>query len=119
MSNPFLVAAKNAINRNGSTCSYVVVAEGTYSVETGSVTNVETTHSLKMYKKHIKATQYNYPNLIGKDAAMFYLVNDSLGFTPGINDKITFGSDTFTVNTIQQHYARGELVLYRIVAVKG
>lgn len=117
--NPFLVAAKNAMVRNGTTCSYIAVAEGTYNVETGSVTNTETTYTVKMYKRHIKINQYNYPNLLGKDAAMFYLVNDSLAFTPGINDKITFGSDTYTVDSIQQHYARGQLVLYRIVAVKG
>lgn len=117
--NPFLLSSARAINRNGVLCTYVSVAEGAYNVETGSTTNVETSYTVRMFKKHLKANQYNYPNLIGKDAAMFYLVNDSLGFTPGINDKITIGSLTYKVDSIQEHYARGDLVLYRLVTVKG
>ena len=117
--NPFLLASLKAVNRNGTDCTYVSVAEGAYNVETGSTTNVETSYTVKMFKKHLKANQYNYPNLIGKDAAMFYLVNDHLGFTPAINDKITIGSLTYKVDSIQEHYARGDLVLYRLVTVKG
>jgi len=119
MSNPFLVAAKNAMNRNGTVGTYIAVAEGVYNVETGSVTNTETSYQIKMFKKHLKATQYNYPNLIGKDAGMFYVVNDSLAFTPNHQDKIVFGGVTYSIDSIQEHYARDALILYRLIAVRA
>lgn len=116
--NKYLRAALQQINLHGQVCSYAVVQEGTYDVETGSTSNTETSYSVKMYKKHIRATQYNYPNLVGRDVAMFYLVNYNLGFTPAVRDKITLGSDTYTVDSIQSHAAEGAVVLFRIIAVK-
>lgn len=115
----FLRITINAILRHGSDCSYIAVQEGTYNVETGSVTNTETTHAVRMYKKHINASQYNYPDLVGKDAAMFYLANSSLGFTPAVRDKIVFNGVTYMVDSIQEHAAQGVVALYRIIALKG
>lgn len=117
--NQFLISTKSFIDTNGISSTYTVIQEGAYDVETGSASNTETSYTVKMYKKHIKATQYNYPNLVGKDAAMFYLVNDSLAFTPAVRDKITFSGVTYTVDSIQEHSALGAVILYRIVAVKG
>jgi hypothetical protein len=117
--NQFLIATKSFIDTNGISCSYIAVQEGSYNVETGSTTNTETTYIVKMYKKHLKATQYNYPNLVGKDAAMFYLTNNSLAFTPAVRDKITFSGTTYTIDSIQEHSALGAVLLYRIIAVKG
>lgn len=118
--NKFLQASKAAINRHGSTCSYIKVQAGTYDVSTGSVTNTETTLSLKAYKKHTKATQFSYPNLIGKDIALFYIAADSfVDFIPDCNDKITYGTGTYTVDSVQEHSALGSVVLYRILAIKG
>lgn len=117
--NQFLISTKSFIDTNGISCTYTVVQEGAYNVETGSTTNTETAYTVKMYKKHLKANQYNYPNLVGKDAAMFYLVNDSLTFTPAVRDKITFSGVTYNIDSIQEHSALGVVILYRIVAVKG
>ena len=116
--NQFLISTKSFIDTNGISCTYTAVQEGAYNVETGSTTNTETAYTVKMYKKHLKANQYNYPNLVGRDAAMFYLVNYNLGFTPAVRDKITLGSDTYTVDSIQSHAAEGAVVLFRIIAVK-
>ena len=116
--NKYLRAALQQINLHGQVCSYAVVQEGAYDVETGSNSNTETSYSVKMYKKHIRATQYNYPNLVGRDVAMFYLVNYNLAFTPAVRDKITLGFDTYTVDSIQSHAAEGAVVLFRIIAVK-
>ena len=117
--NQFLIATKSFIDTNGISCSYIAVQEGSYNVETGSTTNTETTYTVKMYKKHLKATQYNYPNLVGKDACMFYLTNDNLAFAPAVRDKITFSGVTYTIDSIQEHSALGAVLLYRIIAVKG
>ena len=117
--NQFLISTKSFIDTNGISCTYTAVQEGTYNVETSSTTNTETAYTVKMYKKHIRASQYNYPNLVGKDAAMFYLTNDSLTFTPAVRDKITFSGVTYTIDSIQEHSALGAVILYRIIAVKG
>lgn len=117
--NQFLIATKQVMQAHLQAATYTKVTTGTYNIETGSVTNTETNYSVSLYKKHIVANQYNYPNLIGKDVARFYLINESLAFTPSVNDRITFGSDTYTVDSLQSHTANGEVLLYRIIAVKS
>ena len=116
--NKYLKVALQQINQHGQSCTYTAVIEGSYNVETGSAVNTESTYAVKMYRKHIRATQYNYPNLVNKDAVLFYLVNYNLDFTPAVRDKITLGSDTYTIDSIQSHSAEGAVVLYRIAAVK-
>ena len=117
--NQFLLAAKQLIGMHGKTFSYTKVTQGTYDPSTGSVTNSESTTSLTAYKKHIKATQYNYPNLIGKDAASFLIASDSFVDAPSVNDKITEGTSVYTVDSIQEHLAFNEIVMYTILAYKG
>ena len=117
--NPFLNSTKRMIDQHGQSVTYTKVTEGVYNIETGSTTNTDTNYSVKMYKKHIKSTQYNYPNLIGRNAVMFYLVNFELEFTPNIRDKITAGGETFDIESIAEHSARGEIVLYKLIAIKG
>lgn len=119
MANPFLLTTIKMIKRHGQEMNYVKVIGGSYNVETGSVTNTTMDFSVTMYKKHIVANQYNYPNLIGKSSAMFYLANNALTFTPAIRDKIVVDSETYEVESIVEHRAQGQLVLYKIIAIKG
>ena len=115
----YLAIALKAINTHGKTCSYIKVTEGSYNIETGSTTNTETSQSVKMYKKHIRANQYNFPNMIGRDSALFYLANNNLGFVPANKDKITIDSVTYTVDSITEHAADGLVILYKILTIKG
>ncbi len=115
----YLGISLRAINTHGKTCSYTIVTEGTYNIETGSTTNTETSHSVKMYKRHIRASQYNFPNMIGRDSALFYLANNKLSFVPAVKDKITIDSITYTVDSVTEHAADGLVILYKILTVKG
>jgi hypothetical protein len=115
----YLAIALKAINQHGKNCTYTIVTEGAYNIETGSTTNTETSYTIKMYKKHVRANQYNFPNMIGRDSALFYLVNNNLGFLPAPKDKITIDSITYTVDSITEHAADGLVILYKILAVKG
>ena len=115
----YLAIVLKAINTHGKTCSYTIITEGTYNIETGSTTNTETSHSVKMYKKHIRASQYNFPNMIGRDSALFYLANNNLSFVPAVKDKITIDNITYTVDSITEHAANGLVILYKILTVKG
>lgn len=117
--NPFLNSTKRMIDQHGQSVTYTKVTEGTYNIETGSTANTDTTYTVKMYKKHIRANQYNYPNLIGRNAAMFYLTNLDLAFLPSVRDKITANGETFEIDSVVEHSARGEIVLYKLIAIKG
>ena len=119
MPNQFLISTKKALDLHGLTLSYTSVTTGAYNIETGSVTNTTTNYSKKIYPKHIRATAYNYPDYIGKDTVMFYLANDSLGFTPKVSDVITYNSKAYKVESLQTHSALGEVVLYRLLAVSS
>lgn len=115
----YLAIVLRAINQHGKTCTYSVETEGAYNIETSSTTNAETHHSVKMYKKHIRASQYNFPNMIGRDSALFYLANNNLSFVPTATDKITFDGSTYTVDSVTEHAADGLVILYKILTVRG
>jgi hypothetical protein len=117
--NKYLKIAKDAVDLHGSIVDYIKSSTSTYDPATGLNSTSESTVSVKMYKKHLKLNQYNYPNLIGKEACLFYLVNDSLSFTPTLNEAIIADSIEYSIKDIQEHRAEGTLVLYRIVAVRG
>lgn len=117
--NQFLTIAKQAILMHGEPCTYSKVTTGSYDVNTGMVTNSESSSLITAYRKHIRANQYNYPNLVGKDAIIAYITADSIVGLPSVNDKLTFGSTTYTASSIQEHRALNELVLYRIACYKA
>lgn len=117
--NPFLKAAKDLINRHGTNCAYTVVTEGVYDEQTLSTTNTAVSHAVKMFKNHIKTSQYSYPNLIGKEIAEFYLANDSIGFVPNVRDLITINAILYTVEQVQEHHAVGSVALYTIIASRS
>jgi hypothetical protein len=115
----YLAITLRAINQHGENCTYTRVTEGTYNIETGSATNTETEHTVRMYKKHIRASQYNFPSMIGRDSALFYLANNNLSFVPEPRDKITIDAVTYTVDSVTEHAADGLVILYKILTVKG
>jgi len=117
--NPYLLASKQAVSLHGIAIVYNSITNGTYSTSTKTSSRSVTSYNLNAYPKQIKATQYNYPTLVGKEVIMFYIVNDSLSFTPKVADTITYNSSEYKIDSIQTHVAQGTLVLYRIVAVKA
>lgn len=119
MANDFLRATKQLLQLHGKPAIYSRISAGVYDIETGSTTNSSSDISLQMYKKHLRANQYNYPNLIGKDAAVFYVAVDALTFTPKARDYITFDGVKYNVDSYSEHAAHGMVVLYKILGVKG
>ena len=117
--NKFLSATAQQINLHGASVAYTSKGVQTYNPTTSKSTSTDLDYTVKMYPKHIRANQYNYPDLIGKDVVMFYLANNGLGFVPKIGDYITYNSSKYQVNSFQSHAALGSICLYRIVAVKG
>lgn len=116
--NNFKRSAVNLVARHGVSLVYKSVVRTINEVDS-TVTQVVTNHTVTMYPKHINANQYNYPTLVGKDAVMFYLANPPNAFTVTLNDTITYQGKNYKVLSWQSHIARGEICLYRIMAVAG
>lgn len=112
----FAEAVIRMLNKHGSDSKYTVVTTGVYDPDTLKVSNTEVSHEVKIYMKHFSANQFNKPNLIGKDTAMFYL-SASFGISPKPQDKIEFNSKTYKVDSVQSHAANGGIILYRIIGV--
>lgn len=116
--NQFLSAVKDALARNGAVGTYTKVSASVYDIETSSSTSTNVDYSVQMYEKHIKTSQYNFPNLIGKQVSMFYIAADSLEFVPRVKDVIAFNGTKFTVDSFSEHMAHGQVVMYKVVAVR-
>ena len=110
-------SAIRAITTHGSNCTYSKVAS-VYDVETSIATKTLTSYSIKAYKQHLKATQFHYPSLINKDAALFLVSGYQLGFTPEVEDQVVILSETYKVQQVQQHSAYGSIFLYKLACVK-
>ena len=116
-SNQFLRATKEAIQRNGVSVNYKKVGVQSYDPSTGLVTSDSTQYSIMSYPRHIRASQWYFPDLIGKDAIQFYIAGDQL-FTPDVKDSIIYDSVEYKIESIQKHFAAGQVCLYRIVTVR-
>lgn len=112
-------AAVQLVNQHGLCSNYTQVTEGEFDVETLTTVNTEKSYKVVLFKNHFKANQYNFPNLVGKDAAEFYLANNNLKFKPVEQDIIEYDSTKFTVVSVNENWANSELCLYRIVAVRN
>jgi len=116
--NQFLEITKRALQRHGLNLTYTSISR-VVNESTGGATSTSTNYTLRIYPRHINATQYNYPDLINKQSVMFYLANDSLGFTPKISDTILYNGITYRIHSFQNHVASSEIVLYKMIGVKG
>ncbi|MGL5077415.1 MAG: hypothetical protein ACRDBG_16530 [Waterburya sp.] len=117
--NPFLRASEQLVNRHGIDSTIIAITEGVYDETTLTTTNAEVSHVVKLFKNHIKSSQYSYPNLMGKEITEFYLANNNLVFIPKVRDLVIFDNTTFNIEQVQEHHARGQIVLYTIIASKG
>jgi hypothetical protein len=113
------VVTQRALALHGKDCTYTKIIQGVYDIETGGVTNTTTVHTVRTYKNHIRATQYHYPSLIGKDSALFLFQGSTFPVIPKVQDLILYSGSTYKVHSIEEHWAYGTLALYKIVGVNG
>ena len=111
-------STKRALERHGMDLPYSTITRTVDSIE-GTVTEVITNVTLRIYPEPLQATQYNFPTLVGKQTVMFYLAADGLTFTPKPSDEITYLGEVYRVNSIQAHTAHGKTILYKLIGVKG
>ena len=49
---------------------------------------------------------------------MYYIAADIIPFVPQIKDSITFNGTKFAVDSFSEHMAHGQVVMYKVVAVR-
>lgn len=111
--------ADRLINKHGVDIEYVVVTEGGYDVETGTNTNRTVSTVIRSYPKRLNITQFNYPNLIGKQAIEFLVIGGVLTNPPQLNDKIIYDSVEYNVQSFVSIVAYGKVKLLKIMAIKS
>lgn len=114
--NQFESSASNAILRHGVSCTYKILQVGTYDTATSKVVNTEISKTIIAYKKSVKVNQFSYPNLIGKEVAMFYVLASDVA-SPNVGDHIVFNGKSFKVDSYQSHSASGKVIVHRIIGV--
>ena len=107
------------ITKHGVDVQYVVVTEGEYNIETSTTDNTVTSTTIRAYPKRLKITQYNYPNLIGKQAVEFLVAGGTLLTPPRTNDKIVYDGDEYNVDSFISIVAYSEVKLLKILTVKN
>jgi len=115
----FIRSAKQLIYPNGVSIVYSAVTTGAYNVETGTAANTEVQTTLIAFPKVVKVSQWNYPNLVNKTVEEFLIVGTDLATAPKPQDKLTRDSVVYTVDSIREHVAGGEVVIYKVLAYKG
>jgi hypothetical protein len=118
MATTFLNMTKQMLLLHGVNASYTRASASVYDVATATAVNTSETLTVRTYPRHIKASQFNQPHLINKEAIEFYIAADSFTFEPKSKDKITYGGKTYVVDSHSEHTAHGEVCLYKIIAVR-
>ena len=115
----FLRATKSMIQRHGVNVTFKRVSVPTYNAYSGATTSTTADIAIKAYPRQIVATQYNLPNMIGKEVIEFYIYAPDISTVPPkANDKIVMNTVEYIVNSMQEHRALGTVVLYKVIAVK-
>lgn len=115
----FIRAAKELIYPNGISISYIRITEGEYDTSTGTSTNTEVSTPLIAFPKNVRVNQYNYPSLISKEVMEYLIVATDLSTKPLPQDKVIRSGVTYTVDSVREHVAQGEIVIYKVICFKG
>ena len=107
-----------ALQRHGQSLPYSTITRTVDPIE-GTVTEVLSTSTLRIYPRPMQATQWNFPTLVGKSVVQFYMAAEGLSFTPKPSDEITYLGDVYRINSFQSFTAHGKTILYKLVGVKG
>ena len=109
---------QRALQRHGTDLPYTTITRVVDEIE-GTVIETPTSYTIRMYPKQVQTSQYNFPTLVGKQVVMFYVLASSLTVVPKPSDEITYNGDVYRINSYQSHFAQGQVVLYKLLGVKG
>ena len=117
--NQFILGARQLIYAHGATVTFKTTTTGQYDVELGTVVTTETSLDVKAFPKKLVATAYNAPNLVGQTLTEFLVVSADLTAKPKFQDLVTYGTETYTVQTVKEHLAEGVPIIYKVLCSAG
>lgn len=115
----YLAGARQLIYQHSPDVTFTTTTTGQYDVEIGEVTTTETSVTIKAFPKKFTANQYNAPNLVGQVLTEFLVIADDLTAKPKNQDKVTYGSETLTVQSVKEHSMYGAAMLYKVLCSAG
>lgn len=110
------------IQRYGKNISYLRTVEGTYDVNTSSMTEESViTNTVRAYRAKISYSESQNPHLIGKDSAVYMIAGRSINFVPDVGDRVVDSSDgsDYQVLFISKIDVQDEVALWRLVCTRS
>jgi hypothetical protein len=119
MLDPFLEGNRNLVNQLGLLCTYKVIQQGAYDVDTSSVSTTSTEYQIKAVQGNLRKSEQESPNFIGKQSCALYILPSAL-FVPKPSDSVVYDSDNLEVKVvIKQRGLQGPVAGYKLLCVKG
>lgn len=118
----FRNSSKRLVNRYGRTRVYEHKVDGEYDVDTGTVEDTVTLHSVKVMKVDPRERETKSPNLVNRKVAVMLVAASDLSFYPSIGDTIRdqyLGvDDVYEVMDVRSNDAGDEVALWRLICVQ-
>lgn len=119
MQDPFLIGNKNLINQLGMNCTYKVITQGEYDVNTSQVTKTEVSWTIKAAQGTLRRSEKESVNFIDKQSCAIYILPNT-NFVPKPSDQIVFDSNHLEVKEVQtQRGLQGQIAGYKLLCIKG
>jgi hypothetical protein len=119
MLDPFLEGNKSLVNQLGLLCTYKVIQQGAYDVDTSTVSTTSTEHQVKAVQNNLKKSEQESPHFIGKQSCALYILPNA-SFVPKPSDIVVYDSDTLEVKVVvKQRGLQGSVAGYKLLCVKG
>lgn len=116
---PFLSGNQNLIRQLGMNCTYTVITQGAYDVNTSQVLKTEVSYTIKAAQGTLRRSEQESVNFIGKQSCAIYIL-PNLNFVPKPSDCILFDSNNLEVKEVQtQRGLQGQVAGYKLLCVKG
>ena len=119
ITNRFATKTKRLVDKAGKQITYRRVTDGVYDINTGTVSNTETSTTCKAFKVKASLSETQSPNMVGKDLSVFLVAGLDLSFVPAANDFIDYSdlTENYTVQVldVKEHWAGDLVSMWRLV----
>jgi hypothetical protein len=119
-SNNLAKVAQRLIQRNGQSCTYKQVVQGTYDTVTHTVLgSTEVVQTLKGWPASTSKSDRENPAFVGRIVQSLLFAKLDLSVVPRQGDVIVTPAGTFTVERVQQHDYSGGVAVWRLLCFKS
>lgn len=103
----------------GKLGTYTKVSTTEYNIDLGAPVSTSKNYPVLMAKSNPRFSDVQSPNLINQEVSVFYIASCS-EFSPSVGDSITFESQSYRVQSIQQQRGlSSEVAGWRLLVTKA